>query len=51
MSPDISMCENNTCPSKDICYRYKAKPDKYWQSYGSFKPDENGECEHFFKIK
>lgn len=35
--PDISMCMNSKCPLKDTCYRFKAEPDPYVQSYGLFK--------------
>ena len=47
--PDISMCQNQTCPLRDTCYRFKAKPDPYWQAYGGFKPDENGNCNYYIK--
>jgi hypothetical protein len=50
MSPDISMCANEECPLKEKCYRYTAKPEMM-QSYGDFKPDENGECEYFWDNK
>jgi hypothetical protein len=48
--PDITMCSGRGCPKKDQCYRYKATPNQYWQSYfveppfGLKKADE---CEHF----
>lgn len=50
--PDISLCENEQCPSKDDCYRFKAIPDITYQAYDIFEP-ENGEnkCEHFIKIE
>ena len=31
--PDISMCNNRTCPSRHLCYRYMAIPNPYRQSY------------------
>jgi hypothetical protein len=34
--PDISLCENNTCPSRKSCYRYTATPNPYRQTYGLF---------------
>lgn len=34
--PDISMCLDHNCPSKNICYRYFAKPDEFQQSYNDF---------------
>ena len=33
--PDITMCLTATCPKKDQCYRYIAKPDRF-QSYSDF---------------
>jgi hypothetical protein len=30
---DISMCLDHECPSKVHCYRYRAKPNQYHQSY------------------
>jgi len=48
--PDISMCDNISCPSKEKCYRFKAVPNEY-QSYSNFKPEENEDkCEYFLKI-
>ena len=35
---DIAMCLNKTCEIKDRCYRYRAKPNDFRQSYGCFKP-------------
>jgi hypothetical protein len=35
--PDISMCENISCPLKESCYRYTATPDEYRQTYGEFE--------------
>lgn len=48
MCPDISMCENKKCPQKETCYRYKAKPDPYMQSFCKFKY-RNG-CEYYWPI-
>ena len=43
--PDISMCMNVTCPSKNICYRFMAKPNPYWQSYCNYEwEEETGKC-------
>lgn len=39
--PDISMClllPGETCPKKEQCYRFNAKPDKI-QSYSAFAKD------------
>lgn len=50
--PDMTLCTrcNNKCPRKNECFRYKAKPDLYYQSY--FYPLEDGDkCEYFTKHK
>ena len=44
--PDITMCQNNRCPSRKKCYRFMAKPNPYWQAYTIFIYDEEaGGCE------
>lgn len=52
--PDITMCCNNDCPFRDKCYRYRAIPAEFWQSYGEFKPflHDSGlwDCLHFWEI-
>ena len=45
---DISMCENQTCPLKETCYRFNATPSS-WQSYGDFKPNKKGQCDNYWK--
>ena len=30
---DIAMCKDTLCKSKETCYRFKATPDNYRQSY------------------
>jgi hypothetical protein len=46
--PDISMCRNEKCPSKEKCYRYTAKPNEYGQAYSQFSvnPDHD-KCDYF----
>ena len=54
--PDISLCKNEQCPSKDYCYRFTATPTPKRQSYTGFtiESDEvscsyfmpNGKCKH-----
>jgi len=52
--PDISMCEGGNCPLKETCYRYKAVPNEYRQSYFETPPFKmiEGEvkCEHYWEI-
>jgi hypothetical protein len=49
--PDIAMCKAHICPDRQTCYRYKAIPDPYRQTYGSFYEhigdDGSYEC-HFY---
>ena len=50
--PDISMCDNKTCPLRNTCYRFIAKADPWRQAYGEFKwkSEEEGNvtCEHYW---
>jgi len=47
--PDISMCSNALCPSKDYCHRFTATPSKFMQSYADFSPEEDEvNCSHFW---
>ncbi len=37
--PDISLCDGGSCPRKQECYRFTAKPDPgEWQVYFSVPP-------------
>ena len=50
--PDISMCKNEKCKLKEYCYRFKAKPSPFWQSYSGYIPNkEKGSCEAFIELK
>lgn len=55
--PDISLCKGTGCPLKEDCYRFKAKPDEYYQSYFAEPPfnhvesDEQPSCDYFMEIK
>lgn len=46
---DITMCNNDNCTLKELCYRYTATPTEEWQAYAKFEQDESGMCEHFVK--
>lgn len=48
--PDITMCEGTGCPLKDDCYRFKAKPSEYRQSYFINPPNKGDKCEYFSKL-
>ena len=56
---DITMCCNFDCPLKEKCYRYRAIPDQYHQSFAFYKPakrkfgkhDEDIlDCEYFWQV-
>jgi hypothetical protein len=49
--PDISMCHGENCEMKEICYRYKAKPNEYMQTYFVESPCEGLFCEYFWEYK
>lgn len=48
---DITLCTNKTCQLRGTCKRYLQVPDPHWQSYADFKPDGNGDCEHYWEWK
>ena len=54
---DITMCigekDGKDCPLKETCYRYKAKPNEFWQSYFMEPPYNELEekCYHYWKIE
>lgn len=45
--PDIAMCINIECPIRDNCYRYRAIPSQYLQSYSKF---EKTNCIHHLAL-
>jgi hypothetical protein len=49
--PDITMCSGNYCELKQLCYRYKAEPSKFRQSYFCKPPNKGLECDYFWEIK
>jgi hypothetical protein len=49
--PDITMCQGNNCELSSICYRYKAEPSKFRQSWFMDLPNEGLECEYFWEYK
>ena len=56
--PDISMCTGGNCPIKNECYRYRAVPSEYRQSYMNppynkevpFKATRERVCDYYMKI-
>ena len=53
---DITMCSGKDCTMQSTCYRFKAEPCEYAQSYFMKPPhdgvDEDGHsnCEHYWMV-
>jgi len=45
---DISKCKDETCPSKNMCYRFTAPANELRQSYGIFNREEDADNCNFF---
>lgn len=50
--PDISVCVDDACPSKERCFRHEASgtvPDPVWQSWADYTALRAGrdKCEQF----
>lgn len=45
--PDISMCRDFTCPSRESCYRYRAVPNERRQTYAEFDRGGEDRCGSF----
>lgn len=46
--PDITMCIDSSCIMKEYCYRFKATPNKRWQSYFAKSPRNEEGCFFFW---
>jgi hypothetical protein len=46
--PDIAMCSSNSCPKRNECLRYRAKPDPVSQWWRPFNQQNSSFC--FYKI-
>lgn len=40
--PDIAMCQENECPKRELCYRYRAVPELYQWYMKPESYDKNG---------
>jgi len=49
--PDITMCNDESCPMRMECYRYRAIPSKMLQSYFIDSPREGETCDYFISIE
>ncbi len=48
--PDISMCNDYSCPNFERCYRAQAKPS-IRQSYFIDSPREKDECKYYWPLE
>lgn len=48
--PDITMCVGQGCPQKNKCYRYRAEPTPYRQSYFMDTPLKMDGCDYFWPL-
>ncbi len=46
---DITMCTGEGCPAKERCFRFRAVPNRHWQSYFQKPPwqEDTYHCEYF----
>lgn len=49
--PDLAMCNGKDCPSANDCYRFRATPNEFRQSYFTTPPIEGGKCAYFWSIE
>jgi hypothetical protein len=47
---DITMCNGNYCELAKTCYRYKAEPSKYNQSYFVKEPNIKNQCDYYWEV-
>lgn len=47
---DITMCKGNYCELAKTCYRYKAEPSEYQQSYFVKEPKINNQCDYYWEV-
>ena len=49
---DITMCGGAECPLRFTCYRFKAEPNEYRQSFFKTPPYKKEEmhCEFYWKL-
>ena len=48
--PDITMCSGDNCPIRQNCYRFKAEPSKYGQSYFVKPPFDGKDCNYLWRF-
>lgn len=46
---DIEKCRDDTCPSRNLCWRYLA-PSSSWQSWMAFDRSGKDSCDDFWPV-
>jgi hypothetical protein len=46
---DSTMCDGQGCELKSTCYRYKAEPSKYRQTYFTEAPNDGDQCDYYWE--
>lgn len=41
--PDVALCRDYACPSRETCYRFLATPSPFMQTYASFGREEGAQ--------
>lgn len=52
--PEITMCDNASCPKRENCYRSTAEPSAFYQSYAHFEPRwkfNSFVCDYYIPLK
>ena len=47
---DITMCNGNNYELSSTCYRYKAEPNQYRQSYFIKEPNNGLQCDYYWEM-
>jgi hypothetical protein len=49
--PDIAMCSGEACPRRNECYRARAVPSEFLQTYFKAPPAKPEGCTYFLRIR
>lgn len=49
--PDIAMCTDSACPLASKCYRFRAVPSEFRQSWFAGDIDGDGNCNHYWPVE
>ena len=48
---DITMCANTNCSLRENCWRFKATPNPFRQSYFMGNPNNKNQCDLYYPIE